>query len=89
MGRKTNPTILRITSVLRAWDGKWFADGRVVFRKQLGEDLFIRRYFADKLRTASISKIEIARDQQETTLTVHTSRPAVVIGRGGSGIEKI
>jgi small subunit ribosomal protein S3 len=89
MGRKTNPTILRISSVLRTWDGKWFADGRVAFRKQLAEDLLIRRYFTDKLRTASISKIEIARDQQETTLTVHTSRPAVVIGRGGSGIEKI
>lgn len=89
MGRKTNPTILRISSIIRSWDAKWFSDRRVSYRQQLASDLFIRRYFAQKLRNASISRIEIARDQQETVLTIHTSRPAVVIGRGGSGIEKI
>lgn len=89
MGRKTSPTILRITNVLRAWDGKWFADKAVLFRQYLAADLFIRRYFAEALRLASISRIEITRDQKDTVLTIHTSRPAVVIGRGGSGIEKI
>ncbi len=89
MGRKTNPTILRISAILRTWDPTWFSDRRVQFRKALASDLHIRAYFDDKLRTASISRIEIARDQKETILTVHTSRPAVVIGRGGSGIEKI
>jgi small subunit ribosomal protein S3 len=67
-----------------------------MYRKNLLADLAIRRYFAKKLRSASVSRIEIERSsgtasggQQETVLTVHTSRPALVIGRGGSGIEQI
>ncbi len=89
MGRKTNPIIIRITNTSRAWDSKWFADRRPVYRQNLKEDLFIREYLRKKLRHASISRVEIVRSQKEIILTVHTSRPAVVIGRGGSGIEKI
>ena len=89
MGRKTNPTIMRISNVLRTWDSKWFAERRVDFRNNLKEDLAIRSYLKKHLRQASISRVEIIRNQKETVLTIHTSRPAVVIGRGGSGIEKI
>ena len=89
MGRKTNPIILRVGNILRSWDGKWFSDRRVEYRKNLLADITIRGYFDKEHRTTSISKIEIERNQQETVLTIHTSRPAMVIGRGGSGIEKI
>ncbi len=89
MGKKINPKIARITTVTRAWDARWFSDKRGDYRKNLVHDLKIRRYFALTMRTASISRIEIQREQRETVLTIHTSRPAVVIGRGGSGIEKI
>ena len=96
MGRKTNPNILRIGNILRSWDGKWFADRRGAYRKNLLDDLTVRNYFAKKLRSASVSRIEIERGsgtgsdgRREVTLTVHTSRPALVIGRGGSGIEQI
>lgn len=89
MGRKTNPVVLRVGNITRAWDGKWFAERRADFRDRLRSDLLIRRYFAKHLRMASVSLLEITRDQKETVLTVHTSRPAVVIGRGGSGVEKI
>lgn len=89
MGRKTNSNILRITSILRTWDAKWFSDRRPSFRDNLRHDLLIRRYISKNLRLASISKTEITRNQRETVLTIHTSRPAVVIGRGGSGIEKM
>jgi small subunit ribosomal protein S3 len=89
MGRQTSPNILRISAILRSWDGKWFTDRRANYRKSLKGDLLIRRYFDKELRGASVSRIEIARDQQEIVLTIHTSRPAVLIGRGGSGIEKI
>lgn len=89
MGRKTNPIILRVGNILRSWDGKWFADRRVDYRRHLLADIAIREYFNRELRTTSISKIEIERNQQETVLNVHTSRPAMVIGRGGAGIEKI
>lgn len=89
MGRKTNPTILRVGNILRSWDPKWFSDRPIEYSARLGDDLLIRNYLKLNLRTASISKLEIGRDQKEITLTIHTSRPAVVIGRGGSGIEKI
>jgi small subunit ribosomal protein S3 len=89
MGRKTNPKILRVGNILRSWDSKWFADKPGEFRDKLLEDLEIRRYIKKALRTASISRVEISRQPRETVLTIHTSRPAVVIGRGGSGIEKI
>lgn len=89
MGRKANPTILRISSISRVWDPHWFSDRRPNFRDQLKADLLIREYLRTVLRMASISRVEIMRDQKETVLTIHTSRPAVVIGRGGSGIEKI
>lgn len=89
MGRKTNPKVLRIGNITHNWDAKWFAAGPQEFREKLLQDLMIRRYFDKKLRTASISRVEIARQPKEIILTVHSSRPAVVIGRGGSGIEMI
>lgn len=89
MGRKTNPNILRIGNITHSWDARWFADKRADLRQKLGADLKIRAYLNKKLRTASISRVEIARQPRETVLTIHTSRPAVVIGRGGSGIEQI
>lgn len=89
MGRKTNPNILRISTVTKAWEPKWFAERRPDYRQRLGHDLLIRKYLDQKLRMASISRVEISRDQKEVVLTIHTSRPAVVIGRGGSGVEKI
>jgi len=89
MGRRTNPVILRVGSILRSWDGKWFSDRRASYRNNLLADLKIREYFAKNHSAASISRIEIERNQQEVVLQIHTSRPAMVIGRGGTGIEKI
>lgn len=89
MGRKTNPNIIRIGSILRTWDAKWFAGPNEKFSTRLVQDLRIRRHIAKLLRTASVSRVEIARQPREVVLTIHTSRPAVVIGRGGSGIEKL
>lgn len=89
MGRKTSPVILRVGNILHTWDGKWFADRRADFRARLARDVQIRRYFRLQLRNASISRIEVRQEPQQLDLTLFTSRPAVVIGRGGSGIEKI
>ncbi len=96
MGRKTNPKILRAGNILRSWDSRWFADRRADFRGNFLDDVKIRKYFSEKLRGASVSRVEIERGPakssgqwQEITLTVHTSRPAIVIGRGGSGVEQI
>ncbi|MGH9856577.1 MAG: 30S ribosomal protein S3, partial [Acidobacteriota bacterium] len=89
MGRKTNPKILRIGTILRTWDSRWFDDRPRDYRQKLLEDLRIRRHIQKELRNASISQIEITRQPRELVLTIHSSRPAVVIGRGGSGIEKL
>lgn len=89
MGRKTNPNILRIGNILHNWDAKWFSDTPKDFSEKLIEDIKIRNYLRKQMRQASISRVEIVRQARETVLTIHTSRPAVVIGRGGSGIEKI
>src|SRR3989344_4767706 len=89
MGRKTNPNILRIGNILHNWDAKWFSDTPKDFSEKLIEDIKIRNYLRKQMRQASISRLEIVRQARETVLTIHTSRPAVVIGRGGSGIEKI
>ncbi|HLD26209.1 MAG TPA: 30S ribosomal protein S3, partial [Candidatus Andersenbacteria bacterium] len=61
MGRKTNPTVLRVGNVTRSWDSKWFAARRGDYRKSLIDDLAIRRYFLKKLRAASVSRVEIER----------------------------
>ena len=89
MGRKTNPKIIRISNQTLVWDSHWFSDRRSQYRENLLQDLMIRRYLETKLRAAAISRVEIGRDQKEVVLTIHTSRPAMVIGRGGSGIELI
>lgn len=89
MGRKTNPIILRVGNILHNWDAKWFSDSKKDFRHNIIEDIKIRNYLKKNLRAASISRVEFVRQTRETVLTIHTSRPAVVIGRGGSGIEKI
>lgn len=89
MGRNTNPIILRVGNITHAWDAKWFAARASDFRKALGEDLLIRTYLKQNLRMAAISRLEIARQPREVLLTIHTSRPAVVIGRGGANIEKL
>ena len=89
MGRKTNPKIIRISNQTLVWDSHWFSDRQSQYRENLLQDLMIRRYLETKLRAAAISRVEIGRDQKEVVLTIHTSRPAMVIGRGGSGIELI
>lgn len=89
MGRKTNPKILRVGNITHNWDARWFADKPAEFREKLLQDLKIRRYLDKEMKMASISRVEVARQPRETVLTIHSSRPAVVIGRGGSGIEKI
>lgn len=89
MGRKTNPNILRVGNILHNWDAKWFSDSKKDFQDNIIQDITIRNYLKKNLRAASISRIEFVRQMRETVLTIHTSRPAVVIGRGGSGIEKI
>lgn len=86
MGQKVNPHGIRI-GIVKTWDAKWYADKD--YATNLHEDIKIRDYLKKKLMTAGISKIETERVKNRLKLTIHTAKPGMVIGRGGSGIEEI
>jgi small subunit ribosomal protein S3 len=86
VGQKVNPHGLRI-GIIKNWDAKWFADKD--YAKNLHEDIKIRKFIKAKLFAAGISRIEIERAANRVKVTIHTAKPGMVIGRGGSGIETL
>lgn len=87
MGQKVNPHGLRV-GIIKDWDSKWYADKKS-FGDLLVEDYNIREHVKKKLFIAGISHIEIERAANRIKLTVHTAKPGMVIGRGGSGVEEL
>jgi small subunit ribosomal protein S3 len=87
MGQKVNPTGIRIGSFL-PWKSRWFADGGS-FKNLLIEDIKIREELTKKLKLAGITSVEIERLPKSMVVTITVSRPGVVIGRGGTGIEDV
>ncbi len=86
MGQKVNPIGLRI-GINRTWDSRWYA--RHEFKDLLHQDLELRKYIRDKLSQAGISKIVIERPAKKASVTIHTARPGIVIGKKGADIEKL
>lgn len=86
MGQKTNPVGFRL-GVIRGWDSNWYTDGS--YADKLVEDEEIRRYLDARLKRAGLSRVIIERTPKRVILTLHTSRPGVVIGRGGTEVEKL
>jgi len=86
MGQKVNPVGLRL-GIVRGWDSNWY--GGDTFSDKLIEDQKIRKYVFARIPKGGISKIIIERTLKRITLTVHTARPGVVIGKGGSEVDKI
>ena len=86
MGQKTHPTGFRL-GVIRGWDSNWYANGG--YAEKLIEDNKIRTYLKERLKRAGLSRIVIERTPKRVILTLHTSRPGVVIGRGGAEVEKL
>jgi small subunit ribosomal protein S3 len=84
MGQKIHPKIIRV-GISREWSSKWFSDKE--FPKFLLEDYKIRKILEDKHKNAGIAEIEISRSANDTKVTIHTSKPGILIGRGGAGIE--
>ena len=84
MGQKTNPIGLRL-GINRTWDSIWYDDEN--FSDRLKEDIILRKYIFNKYATASVSKIEISRTSKKVAVTVHTARPGLVIGKGGSEVD--
>jgi len=88
MGQKVNPKVIRI-GITQDWDSKWYADKRQ-YKKLFHEDLKIEQEIRDLLKEAEgMSKIEIMRTQGKVVINIHTSKPGLIIGRGGESIEKL
>lgn len=86
MGQKVNPKGLRI-GIIKDWDTKWYADKN--YQELLHEDFKIRKYIKNKLYAAGIDKIEIERAANKIKISIHTAKPGLVIGRGGSEIDEL
>ena len=86
MGQKTNPIGNRL-GYIRGWESNWF--GGNDFGDRLAEDHKIRKYLKVRLIKASISRIAIERTVKVVTITIHTARPGIVIGRGGEEVNKL
>ncbi len=86
MGQKTNPIGLRL-GINRNWDSVWFDEKN--YAAKLHEDIVLRNYINNRLSHASISRIEISRTPKRVTVTIHTARPGIVIGRGGTEVEEL
>ncbi|HEX9974755.1 MAG TPA: 30S ribosomal protein S3 [bacterium] len=86
MGQKVNPVGLRL-NINRSWDSNWFDERS--FAEKLSEDLMIRKYIRARLEHAGVSRISIERTAKKITLTIHTARPGIVIGRKGTEVDKL
>ena len=86
MGQKTNPIGNRL-GYIRGWESNWF--GGNDFGDRLAEDHKIRKYLKVRLIKASISRIAIERTVKVITITIHTARPGIIIGKGGQEVETL
>lgn len=85
MGQKTNPISNRI-GITRGWVSNWCGDN---YAEKIAEDYKIRKYLVNRLANASISKIVIERTLKLITVTIQAARPGVIIGKGGSAVDKL
>ncbi len=87
MGHKINPTSLRL-KITDTWKSKWFSKGHYI--KQLQEDVRIREYLEKHLKKAGLVRIDIERLNDGTiTVVIKTTKPGLIIGKGGAGIEEL
>ncbi|HKV88616.1 MAG TPA: 30S ribosomal protein S3, partial [Candidatus Dormibacteraeota bacterium] len=88
MGHKVHPNAFRL-GVFRPWEANWFANPRD-YTKMLHEDLAMRSIILGRLRNAGIAKIETERSSNaQLTVTIHTAKPGIVIGKGGSSVDQL
>jgi small subunit ribosomal protein S3 len=88
LGHKVHPNAFRL-GVFRPWEANWFANPKD-YTKMLHEDLEMRRTILARLRNAGIAKIETERSSNaQLTVTIHTAKPGIVIGKGGSSVDQL
>lgn len=87
MGQKVNPHGARV-GVILDWSTKWYA-GKKDFSNNLIEDYKLRKMLKEKLDASGVSSIDIERSASKVSVTIHTAKPGIVIGRGGAGAEAL
>ncbi len=87
MGQKVNPTGFRLGSFIN-WSSMWYSD-KAGYQKHVLSDFKLRKHLEKKLKGAGVVEIEIERSLTTLKITLHVSRPGVVIGRGGSNLEQV
>ena len=87
MGQKVNPHGARV-GVILDWSTKWYA-GKKDFSNNLIEDYKLRKMLKEKLDASGVSSIDIERSASKVSVTIHTAKPGIVIGRGGAGVEAL
>lgn len=86
MGQKVNPHIIRI-GVINSWNSRWFDEKR--YKETVLEDYVIRKKLMERLKISGVAKIEIERSINSLRIIIFVSRPGMVIGRGGTGLEDL
>lgn len=87
MGQKVNPVGLRI-GIIRDWESKWFANKKE-YTDLLHEDIKIRDYVFKRLKDASVASVEIERAANRVNVNIHTAKPGMVIGKGGTEVDAL
>jgi len=87
MGQKTNPIANRL-GIIRGWDSYWYSPANKFAENVVGDEK-IRRYLKIRVQKGGIARIVIERTFKRITVTIHTSRPGIIIGKGGSEVDKI
>lgn len=87
MGQKVNPTGFRV-GIIKEWESRWYAKDKH-FGDTLVEDYNLRNYLLKVLAPAGVPKVEIERDSKRVYINIHCAKPGMVIGRGGSEIDKL
>ena len=88
MGHKTHPIGFRL-GVIKPWQAVWFAGKGPAYAKILRQDIAIRSAITKNFQDAAIARVEIERNSQDLTVSIHTARPGVVIGKGGQRVEDL
>jgi small subunit ribosomal protein S3 len=87
MGQKVHPTGIRL-GIVKDWTSKWYADSKD-FADTLNMDLKVRDHIKKKLKSASVSRVQIERPANNARITIHTARPGIVIGKKGEDVERL
>ena len=86
MGQKTHPIAFRL-GMVHSWKSKWFHERK--YADYLLQDIEIRKLIKNKLKEAGVARVDVERSEKETRINIFSSRPGIIIGRGGTGIEEL